>query len=82
MYRNYREVLMNKSVRKILPCPFCGEKPRLWERKCDTAKYTIGCDNIMCFLWIPINVKLRELHNYASCYVHLEDLIDAWNRRC
>ena len=66
---------------KLKPCPFCGGKARLWTRKCDKAGYTIGCNNIECFLWIPDDVKLRNLHYYAPCYVYKEDLIKAWNFR-
>jgi len=66
---------------KIKTCPFCGGKARLWIRKCDKTKYTIGCDNVTCFLWIPEDVRLRELHNYAPCYVEKKQLIEDWNKR-
>ncbi len=66
---------------KLKPCPFCGEKVKLWERKCFKAKYTIGCNNNNCFLWIPDDVHLRELHNYAVCYVDKKHLINDWNKR-
>jgi len=68
-------------MNKIKPCPFCGGKPRLWERKRGLCKYTIGCDNETCFVWIPKDVRLRELHNYATCYRIKQDAIDAWNKR-
>ena len=68
-------------MKKLKPCPFCGSKPELWERKCTKTKYTIGCPNIECFLWIPLDVKLRKLHNYGTCYTKKEDLIREWNRR-
>lgn len=66
---------------KLKPCPFCGGKAHLWKRKCSKTKYTIGCDNIDCILWIPKDVSLRILHNYGMCYVNIKDLFSAWNKR-
>ena len=66
---------------KIKPCPFCGEQPKLWERKGNKGNYTLGCNDINCFLWIPEDVRLRELHNYAPCYYEKKELIEAWNKR-
>jgi hypothetical protein len=68
-------------MKKLLNCPFCNSKPRLVERKCDEAKYGIGCSNIECILFLPPDVQKRELHNYVTCYVRKEDLIKCWNRR-
>lgn len=66
---------------KIKNCPFCDDKSHLWVRKCSWAKFTIGCDNPLCFLFIPEDVKLRELHNYAPCYRFKKDAIKAWDTR-
>ena len=66
---------------KLLPCPFCGSEPRFIERKCDEAKYGVGCSNIECILFLPPDVRKRELHNYVTCYVDKSVLIKAWNRR-
>ena len=66
---------------KIKPCPLCGRKVKLWVRKCALTKYTIGCTNELCFLWIPKDVELKQLHNYGTCYVSKKLLIESWNRR-
>ena len=62
---------------KLKNCPFCGKKPKVWIRKCSDAKYAIGCTNPLCFLWIPKDVRLRELHNYATCYSEKKYLLEA-----
>lgn len=66
---------------KLLPCPFCGSEPRFIERKCDEAKYGVGCSNIECIIFLPHDVKKRELHNYVWCYVHKDQLVKQWNCR-
>lgn len=62
-------------------CPLCGGEVKLWERKCDKAKYTIGCNNIECFLYIPPDVRLRELHTYGTCFCDKKELLKTWNTR-
>ena len=62
-------------------CPFCGQKPRIWERKRGVCNFTVGCDTPTCFVWIPDDVRLSELPNYATCYRTKEMAIDAWNTR-
>ena len=76
-------VSKGENMREILPCPFCGSKPFLVERKCEKYKtnYGIGCSNIDCILFLPPDVRKRELHNYVMCYVHKHRMLDAWNRR-
>ena len=69
------------TMDNVLPCPFCGSKPFMVERKCDKTKYGIGCSNIECILFLPLDVRKRELHNYVTCYVHKDELIKCWNRR-
>ena len=66
---------------RLLPCPFCGAKARFIERKCDQTKYGVGCSNIECILFLPPDVRKRELHNYVTCYVDRDTMIEAWNRR-
>lgn len=68
-------------MKKLEPCPYCGGEPRLWVRKCSKLKYAVGCDDPLCFNWIPKNVRLRELHNYAICFAKMSDLIETWNMR-
>ncbi len=65
----------------IKDCPFCGSSGKLWTRKCSSAKYAIGCTNIRCREFIPEDVHLRKLHNYAMCYTKLEQCMAEWNRR-
>ena len=65
----------------LKPCPFCGSPARFKERKCDIAKYAIGCSDSLCIIWLPNNVRKRELHTYATCWAEKEDAINAWNRR-
>ena len=66
---------------KLKLCPFCGEKARIIKRKCDLSKYAIGCNTTGCHCWIPEDVRLRELHNYAPCWVKLKDAINSWDIR-
>jgi len=65
----------------LKPCPFCGSDPRLIERKCDKTRYAVGCSNPECIIWLPPDVRKRELHHYTWCFVHLDDLVMRWNRR-
>ena len=65
----------------LKPCPFCGKKPRLWYRSKGICKYTIGCDNPECFLWIPKDVLKSHLHNYAPCFREKKEAIEVWNTR-
>lgn len=66
---------------ELLPCPFCGGEARWWDRKNYTANYTVGCQNIDCFLWIPDDVDVRQLERYATCYRLPESGVEAWNKR-
>lgn len=68
-------------MKKLLLCPFCGSEPRLIERKCSNMKYGIGCSNTDCIIFLPEDVRKRELHNYVWCYVDKKELIKAWNNR-
>jgi len=65
----------------LLPCPFCGSSARFIERKCDKTKYGVGCSNDGCIIYLPEDVKLRELHNYVWVYADKQDMINGWNRR-
>lgn len=69
------------TIPELLPCPFCGSEPRFVERKHGFGRYAVGCSNIDCIIFLPENVKKRELHNYASCYAKIEYMVEAWNRR-
>jgi hypothetical protein len=66
---------------KLLPCPFCGAEPLMIERKCDRTKFGVGCSNIECILYLPPDVRKRELHNHVRCYVDKDKMVTAWNRR-
>ena len=66
---------------KIKPCPFCGSAPRVIERKCSPAHFGIGCTNIECIIFLPDDVKKRELHNYVWCWADKNEMIEKWNRR-
>jgi hypothetical protein len=66
---------------EIKPCPFCGSAPQIIERKCCSTKYAIGCSNIECAIFLPPDVKKRELHNYTWCYFDKDEMIKRWNRR-
>jgi hypothetical protein len=70
----------NESV-ELKPCPFCGGEAKLWHRRRQETKYTIGCMNSDCFVWIPTDVYLSELHNYAPCFRYLSDAVNSWNTR-
>lgn len=68
-------------MQKIKNCPYCGSKPRIITRKCDKARFAIGCTNVDCREWLPEDAMLRYLHNYTTCYVRYECMIECWNRR-
>jgi len=60
----------------LLPCPFCGEVPRLWldgwvnGRPDSPAHYVIECDTVTCGLgeWIEVESNVAEM-------------VSAWNTR-
>ena len=62
-------------------CPFCGSLPQFVERKCDEAKYGVGCSNIECIIFLPDSAWKRDLHNYVTMYVNIEDMVKGWNTR-
>jgi hypothetical protein len=70
----------NESL-ELKPCPFCGGEAKLWHRRRQETKYTIGCLNSDCFVWIPADVHLSKLHNYAPCFRYLADAVNSWNTR-
>jgi hypothetical protein len=68
-------------MKGLKPCPFCGSEPRYIERKSGFGRHGIGCSNMECIIWLPDDVRLRELHNYCIAYVEKSCMVKAWNRR-
>lgn len=68
-------------MKKLKPCPFCRNKPRYRKRKRYKTKHGVGCSDIDCIIWLPKDVKLRNLHHYVSVYVKYKDMEKAWNTR-
>ena len=66
---------------KLLLCPFCGSEPRYVRRKYTDSQHAVGCSSDECIIWLPKDVKLRQLHNYAGVYVIYDDMKEAWNTR-
>lgn len=72
---------------KLKSCPFCGGKVRiikgiLQTDDCKMLGYTIGCNDVDCFLWLHKNVDKTKLHLHTGgIWFNKEELIEAWNRR-
>lgn len=74
---------------KLLPCPFCGKQPRLWQNEADgpggpfPTDYTISCcaeligpdKETAAKRWNQRTVKETSVHQAAAGYV---DQIDRW----
>ena len=67
---------------KLLPCPFCGNSPRLISFKKGKVKHVIGCVNIECVIWLPEDISCANRANYVSgAWADVGDLIKSWNTR-
>lgn len=70
----------NQSI-ELKPCPFGGGKAKLWHRRRQQTKYAVGCMKDDCYAWVPADVRLSALHNYAPCFRYLTDAVNSWNIR-
>lgn len=56
--------------KELIPCPFCGEKPKLKENILWRQNYFVRCTNDFCLV-----------EPCTKLYPKKEQAIEAWNRR-
>ena len=59
----------------------CKESLEAWHKETDHGTLATLNRFIECIIFLPPDVKKRELHNYTWCYVDKEDMIQRWERR-